>query len=620
MAKRATICIALATALVLAPSASAQERSLDIERFRPAPDRDGFLGIPGTRTPGEWAWNVALWAGYSLDPLTLVRVDTGAHLPVVHHRFGADLLVQLGLFDRVAAVLDIPVIAYQRTNAELVGGPAIAAVAFRDPYFAVRVRVLGEGANGEHGDHEGEGLALQVATTIPIGLEQNFAGEGVPQLEGALLADFHFLDFGVGAIIGYRHRFAEPSLLGVGFANELFFGAAVESPVFFIENVSVIVESRVDTAIDSARVPGGEIFYGPSTALAGDLGVRWSDGDLSMTWMVGTGFASGVGAPTFRAQYGFEWAPRTHDADGDGIHDSLEPDGCLRLPEDDDGFEDEDGCPDPDNDGDQIADEDDRCPNEAPELGRDADEDGCIDAIADADSDAIADDVDRCPNDPEDRDGNLDEDGCPELDNDDDTVADTADRCPALAEDRDAFEDEDGCPDPDNDADGVADADDRCPLAAEDRDSFEDGDGCIDPDNDRDGVLDQNDRCADQIEAINGVDDADGCSDSGGQALWVVLGETRNLRGRIRFDPNGAVLRASVGAVDQLARHLVARWGARWSIALAEGQEARLPALRQALVDRGVPPDRFEVITAAQLRDVNVEVRRLPGSSAASDP
>ena len=50
------------------------------------------------------------------------------------------------------------------------------------------------------------------------------------------------------------------------------------------------------------------------------------------------------------------------DRDGDGILDNV--DRCPDQPEDKDGFQDEDGCPDPDNDGDGILDKDDKCPNE----------------------------------------------------------------------------------------------------------------------------------------------------------------------------------------------------------------------------------------------------------------
>ncbi|MFO7653443.1 MAG: OmpA family protein [Candidatus Krumholzibacteriia bacterium] len=114
------------------------------------------------------------------------------------------------------------------------------------------------------------------------------------------------------------------------------------------------------------------------------------------------------------------------DRDGDGIPDRY--DGCPDEPEDFDGFEDSDGCPDPDNDGDGIPDVDDECPDQ-----------------------------------PEDFDGFEDEDGCPDFDNDGDGILDVNDACPDEPEDFDGFEDEDGCPDLDNDGDGVPDTEDLCP-------------------------------------------------------------------------------------------------------------------------------------------------------------
>ena len=40
---------------------------MDVERFSPAPDGDGFLGITGTRTPGPWRWNPT-WTVESTEP------------------------------------------------------------------------------------------------------------------------------------------------------------------------------------------------------------------------------------------------------------------------------------------------------------------------------------------------------------------------------------------------------------------------------------------------------------------------------------------------------------------------------------------------------------------------
>jgi outer membrane protein OmpA-like peptidoglycan-associated protein len=98
------------------------------------------------------------------------------------------------------------------------------------------------------------------------------------------------------------------------------------------------------------------------------------------------------------------------DRDGDGLHDGV--DGCPDDPEDVDGFEDADGCPDPDNDGDGIGDGEDDCPLR-----------------------------------PEDFDGFADADGCPDPDNDGDGLLDADDACPTEAEVVNGVDDEDGCPD-----------------------------------------------------------------------------------------------------------------------------------------------------------------------------
>ena len=98
------------------------------------------------------------------------------------------------------------------------------------------------------------------------------------------------------------------------------------------------------------------------------------------------------------------------DRDGDGILDSK--DVCPDMPEDVDGFQDEDGCPDFDNDNDGIQDTKDKCVNEA-----------------------------------EDKDGFEDEDGCPDPDNDKDGINDAQDKCPDQAEVKNGIKDDDGCPD-----------------------------------------------------------------------------------------------------------------------------------------------------------------------------
>lgn len=118
-----------------------------------------------------------------------------------------------------------------------------------------------------------------------------------------------------------------------------------------------------------------------------------------------------------------------------------------------------------DRDRDGILDSDDKCPDQPEDFDGVEDHDGCPED-QDTDGDGFPDSVDLCVAEPEDIDGYLDGDGCPDLDNDGDLVPDVSDKCPLHAEDPDGFQDEDGCPDDDNDGDGIADKIDQCPNEA----------------------------------------------------------------------------------------------------------------------------------------------------------
>ncbi|HVV85989.1 MAG TPA: OmpA family protein [Kofleriaceae bacterium] len=67
------------------------------------------------------------------------------------------------------------------------------------------------------------------------------------------------------------------------------------------------------------------------------------------------------------------------DTDGDGIPDA--DDQCPTRPEDKDGRDDADGCPDIDDDGDLVLDIADKCPTEAETFNGFEDDDGCPDTV-----------------------------------------------------------------------------------------------------------------------------------------------------------------------------------------------------------------------------------------------
>ena len=132
-------------------------------------------------------------------------------------------------------------------------------------------------------------------------------------------------------------------------------------------------------------------------------------------------------------------APVLDDRDADGVPDTV--DRCPGVPEDPDGHMDGDGCPDQDNDNDGISDpadacpdhvgsgrvgcpagslstdldadgvEPDECPLQPEDLDTFEDTDGCPDP--DNDGDGIRDLVDACPDRPEDGRRPDARDGCP---------------------------------------------------------------------------------------------------------------------------------------------------------------------------------------------------------------
>ncbi len=354
----------------LATSAEAQ-RNIDIGRFRPALDHEGFLGMNGTATPGPWRWNVGLWLDYAKDPLT-ARTDAGTRA-VIDHRFAGDLQLQVGLGGRGAVAIEVPLVFHQSTHTEALadGGPTLQSNVFGDPRLSVRARVFGRDARVPRPRSEGPGVSLLAAMTLPASGDGSFAGEGQLTFDLQATADFHIFGAGGGVMLGWRARPHSRRIGGTTFRDQLLFGVALKVPIPIADDLAALLEVR--GALDARDPFGG----GPRQAIEGNLGFRFRHAHLSYTVAVGMGFTDGVGTPAVRGVFGVQWAPRTSDADGDGVPD--DDDSCPHLPEDFDGFEDEDGCMDPDNDNDFIPDVDDRCPNDEALEGYDEDEDGCTD-------------------------------------------------------------------------------------------------------------------------------------------------------------------------------------------------------------------------------------------------
>ncbi|MFT5354442.1 MAG: outer membrane protein OmpA-like peptidoglycan-associated protein [Polyangiales bacterium] len=175
-------------------------------------------------------------------------------------------------------------------------------------------------------------------------------------------------------------------------------------------------------------------------------GVALTGGDIRATMELGAGFGFELGivdiGPSIRYMHVFQPSANINGGDANLLSIGLEItflDARAQVEEA------EEVVRRSDRDYDGIVDEEDACPDDAEDFDSFEDEDGCPDP--DNDQDGITDDVDSCPNDPEDIDGFEDEDGCPDPDNDRDGFLDTVDECPDEAEVVNGVDDEDGCPD-----------------------------------------------------------------------------------------------------------------------------------------------------------------------------
>lgn len=469
--------------LVLAPGmARAQQPKFDgeftVQRFDPAPGPRNFFVTRTARSDGNNTWSAGLVLDYANNPFTVQSCLTTTNcsapnaqlqdIHVIQTLSTAHLLASFTPKPNLQLGLSLPVTyvkgqGLDRATVSAVPG-GTSAFAVGDPALEGKFRFLGKvdsilaAAAG----------AFVTAPTASMMANDKYIGDG--SVTGGLRAigDIQLRSFSVaGNIAGVLRKTARVGDAKLG--DELRYSVAAGyrlSPVF-----RVVLETFANSRL---------IFKSNgSSSMEGLLGAQVTPMSSSFMFSagIGTGIINGIGAPGIRGFVGAMYVHESHDRDGDGIPDDI--DQCPTAAEDFDGFQDSDGCPDPDNDGDGILDVNDKCPDQA-----------------------------------EDFDGFEDTDGCPEVDNDKDGIPDDLDHCPNEPETKNGYKDDDGCPDEaDQDGDGIPDVRDKCPLEAEDTDGFEDEDGCPDLDNDKDGIPDDQDECLNEPETYNGFEDEDGCPD-----------------------------------------------------------------------------------------------------------
>jgi outer membrane protein OmpA-like peptidoglycan-associated protein len=502
---RVAAAVALVAALLL-PQVAAADKNLvnkgeggELRLFRPSVDTKGHFTQDGTQILPHLAFSLGLMLDFGFHDWVAVEADGDIYDKTMIDTFiSSSLLFNLGLMNMIVVGLQIPLMipagsAYNGVDVQ--GDPDVGKWGTKggigDISLHVKLRWI-------RADLRPVGLGTVIQYQAPVGKSELLMGEpGGGALSGKMIADIEPRSWYRAALnVGARIPFGasdENTLnekefwldgagapLGAGdrllfkYGPTLTFGVGQSFTLWpkvmdFVLEVygSHLLTDMGNMGYFSLEAGGGfKIFVERSSYLMAGYAHGIPLGATDSLY----GFQS----VEHRMFLGFAFEPSIGDRDGDGIPDDV--DQCPDDPEDFDGFEDWDGCPEPDNDRDGILDIHDQCP-----LVPGTPPDGCPDRIeGDRDGDGIPDSVDKCPDDPEDFDGFEDEDGCPDPDNDGDGILDIHDQCPNEPEDFDGWEDEDGCPDPDNDGDGIPDVDDMCPNEPETYNGFEDDDGCPD--------------------------------------------------------------------------------------------------------------------------------------------
>jgi outer membrane protein OmpA-like peptidoglycan-associated protein len=511
---------------------------IDAERFKPPVDTYGYALTESSTTLQNLQVGVGMWGNYSDDPVVLYWdgsrvVGPGPKFPdgLVDRRSVVDFQFGFGVADVFSMNVDMPVVVWQEGFE-----PASDA----SPSPSADLQSAGVGDLRLHPkfvitEIETGGLPVGVAilgdVTVPTGDTRSFIGEGTVTATPMVVLELadgsvSAREYHVRAAVNVGGRFKPVERFrDVTFGPEFVYRAGVgarPAPAFELGG-------DLAGSVSSVRIANAPLEILPWIKL---MPLDF----VTLTLGGGFGLVPGVGAPDYRAFAGGTLSPNFDplklDRDGDGIPNKL--DACVNIPEDKDGFEDEDGCPEDDNDKDGILDPD----------------DDNHQAVAAGTDPPLA-----CPNDPEDFDGFQDDDGCPEADNDRDGLVDEVDQCPDDPEDFDGDRDQDGCPETpaDSDGDGLLDPVDQCPYDPEDFDGWLDQDGCPELDNDGDRILDKVDACPNDPETYNGFVDEDGCPDEA--ARVVVQKEKIVISEKVFFEYNKAIiLEISFALLDEVAQ------------------------------------------------------------------
>jgi OmpA-OmpF porin, OOP family len=406
-------------------------RGFDAVPLKVTPAQKSGIALEGALAEPARSFRAALLFDYNRGLLGLKLGDEklGDLLP---YRLDAHALFAWQLHRRLELAADVPFTLVQGDGFQLLrdalnapdfpGAAGVRARGFGDVRLQPRAFLLLP-------EDFPVGLALTAEVRLPTGEGDSFLGERGVLVAPRLAVERAFGPVRVLGNLGLRLR-PHAQYLNLYVGNEVTFGAGavVNLPdLGRLTGVQALAEMHLATPTaapfnfrqaDSLKTPWG-VLGGVRARLHESWGLELDVGR-------GVTLDSGFGREELRVLLALRYDETFLDADGDGIPDKH--DRCPQEPEDSDGFQDSDGCPDPDNDGDGVPDSQDQCPNASGPKERG----GC----PDSDGDGVPDSQDLCPLKP----GPKGYDGCPDADGDE--VPDNVDKCPEQLGTPEA----DGCP------------------------------------------------------------------------------------------------------------------------------------------------------------------------------
>lgn len=324
------------TAVVLPIDAQAQDAdtTINAQRFRPARDGARFFSVDDTEVGEAWTPGGALIFNYADDPLVYRYADeTKEEARLLGHVGTLDLVASFNL-PGVRLGVDLPL--HLTSSGEGVDGFRLIG----DARLSAGGELIRRQPDG------GFGFGVEGRLDLPTGNGEARLGHGRTTAGLGLMGSYEagpvLIATNLGFGTGTGQAFPDDVSLGPNLDYAL--GAAVDLTPTVGLSAEVLGETYLSKQSGAAGASPAEILGG----------VRWRPaGDLVVSLGGGTGLSQGVGSPDYRLLLGIGLSPRAdnkdrvagiNDRDGDGIPDEI--DLCPGQPEDFNGIDDGDGCPD----------------------------------------------------------------------------------------------------------------------------------------------------------------------------------------------------------------------------------------------------------------------------------